>query len=385
MRLKFHKTFYFIIFIALHFNVFSQTPEQLLGKPYTSIKITDFLRSIDAQKPTESFLPYLRLYKMDYYAKGISMEYNTDISLYQIALYDSGFSYAQYQNTLPFAVQWGMNIDQIQALAGGLDFVSENQYVRRLSTEDYQMDFYFLDSELYHIRITATLIKIRKNKNDIIAATGIRLIPDGKKIEGNILDGVGTMMWGDGAAKYRGDWSYGLPHGRGQYIDSFGNKYEGEFKLGFFWGQGEFYSKSYKYSYSGSFAMSKKHGEGRIGYANKTSYLGDWQQDKMHGQGTYSIKDRYTYIGTFKENKFTGRGTLNTPDGIIDGYFKDGKPHGVCTQSSADGLQSITGNFKNGKKNGTFKVTMLGSESIITYEDDIEIRQKPVDGTLIDK
>ena len=76
-----------------------------------------------------------------------------------------------------------------------------------------------------------------------MAATGIRLIPDGKKIDGNIVDGQGSMKWGDGVAVYKGEWTYGVPHGKGQYVDSFGNKYEGDFKLGFFWGQGKFYSK----------------------------------------------------------------------------------------------------------------------------------------------
>ena len=84
------------------------------------------------------------------------------------------------------------------------------------------------------------------------------------------------MMWGNGAATYQGEWSYGLPHGKGQYIDSFGNKYDGEFKLGFFWGQARFFSETYKYSYTGEFVMGKKHNKGRITYANKTAYDGQW-------------------------------------------------------------------------------------------------------------
>ena len=131
--------------------------------------------------------------------------------------------------------------------------------------------------------------------------------------------------------------------------------------------------------------MSKKHGEGRIGYSNKTSYVGEWQQDKMHGQGTYNINDRYSYTGRLVNNTFNGRGTLKTPDGLIDGYFKNGKPHGKCTQSTADGIQSLTGNFVNGKKNGLFDVTILGNKSTITYQDDIEIKKGPIDGTLIDE
>jgi hypothetical protein len=105
----------------------------------------------------------------------------------------------------------------------------------------------------------------------------------------------------------------------------------------------------------------------------------------MEGQGTYSISNRYSYTGRMVNNTFNGRGILKTPDGVIDGYFKNGKPHGKCTQSSADGAQSITGKFINGKKNGTFDVSILGNKSTITYKDDIEIKQGPIDGSLIDK
>ena len=377
-----------ILVLALSFfsrYAIAESPEKLLGKPYTSSSISNYIKLFQNDKPIESFLPYLRILKLDYLKSGISMEYNTDIVLSKISLYDSGYTYQKYTGEMPFDVKWGMNIDEIQEKAGGLDFVSDNQYVRRMSTEDFQMDFYFENSRLYHIRILATLKTLQNYTNEIIAATGIRLIPDGKKMRGNTLDGQGSMTWGDGVAIYEGEWSYGVPHGRGQYLDSFGNKYEGDFKLGFFWGQGKFFSEYYKYSYSGSFAMSKKHGEGRIGYSNKTTYQGEWQQDKMEGQGTYSISDRYSFTGTMVNNAFNGRGTLKTPDGIIDGYFKNGKPHGKCTQSTADGVQSVTGNFINGKKNGVFDVTILGNKSTITYQDDIEIKKGPIDGNLINK
>ena len=102
-------------------------------------------------------------------------------------------------------------------------------------------------------------------------------------------------------------------------------------------------------------------------------------------EGTYNINDRFSYTGILVNNTFNGRGTLKTPDGLIDGYFKNGKPHGKCTQSTADGMQSLTGNFVNGKKNGLFNVTILGNKSTITYQDDIEIKKAPIDGTLIDK
>ena len=58
---------------------------------------------------------------------------------------------------------------------------------------------------------------------------------------------------------------------------------------------------------------------------------------------------------------------LTTPDGVIDGYFKNGKPHGVCTQASADGAPiDQLAILMNGKeKRCTFDVSILGNKSTI--------------------
>ena len=191
---------------------FAQSPEKLLGKPLTSAPISKYIKSIENEKPIESFLPYLRILKLDYLQSGLSMEYNTDIVLSKISLFDSGYTYKRYKGDFPFNLKWGLNIDQVQDKTGGLDFVPDNQYVRRMSSNDFQMDFYFEDGGLYHIRITATLKTLQNNPTELMAATGIRLIPDGKKLDGNIIDGEGSMMWGNGTAIYKGEWAYGVPH-----------------------------------------------------------------------------------------------------------------------------------------------------------------------------
>ncbi|MFT7100339.1 MAG: hypothetical protein ACJA19_000840 [Bacteroidia bacterium] len=211
-------------------------------------------------------------------------------------------------------------------------------------------------------------------------------MPDGIKTEGNVMDGEGTMTWGSDVAKYKGEWSYGLPHGRGQYVDSFGNKYEGEFKLGFFWGQGTLSSPSAGFVYSGEFAMSKKHGNGRIEYrAKEVIYQGTWVQDIMHGVGNYAIGARYIYRGQVDKNTFTGKGRVETPDGYVDGYFKKGKPHGICTQGTKDKMTTLKGNFSNGMKNGVFDLESLGVARKVVYKNGIEIKTGPDNGSLIPK
>lgn len=373
------KTFFLLGLIITGFSSLAQEPQNLLGLPYTSAELTELRSTFKSDSALESFLPYLKVYQLDYPQDGIKKGYNSDVALYQISLFDSGYRYNAYAGDLPFDVQWGMTLEEVQKKTNLLDIDDQNIYVRKYRTDDYVIDFYFMDGGLHHIKLTASLKLLQDNITAVRQATGIRLLPDGKVREGNVLDGVGTMSWGNGTAVYQGEWSYGLPHGEGQYLDSFGNKYEGEFKLGFLWGQGKFFSKPYQYSYTGEYAMGKKHGKGKIVYANKTSYDGEWMQDAMHGMGKYFVGRNYMYQGEMKENAFNGEGTLETPQGRIKGTFKNGKPHGVCKQETLDGTQSVMGNFSNGKKNGIFTINLNGEKREVLYENDIEISNEKVD------
>ena len=97
---------------------FAQSPEKLLGKPLTSSSISEFMKSFKNDKPVESFLPYLRILKLDYLQSGLSMEYNTDIALSKISLYDSGYTYQRYSGNFPFNLKWGLSINQVQDKTG---------------------------------------------------------------------------------------------------------------------------------------------------------------------------------------------------------------------------------------------------------------------------
>ncbi len=375
--LKKYKSYLFILVSVCYLaELRGQTPEKILGEPYVSQSTTAYINSLSTNKPEEEFLPYLRLYRQNYYDDGISIDYNSDIAVYRILLYDSGFSYNAYSKKLPYNLKWGMNLIEIEDITGVHDPMVGNEHATVLATTKHQMEFYFTDKKFSHLRITATPQTMEEKEEKLIVANQMRLLPNGEATEGNVVDGEGTMVWGKGTAFYKGAWSYGLPHGRGQYLDTFGNKYEGDFKLGFFWGQGKFYSKLNNYNYSGSYAMSAKHGEGRAEYGNGIKYQGFWVQDYMHGVGVYSVGNRYTYQGEVVQNKLTGKGIVTTPQGTISGTFKDGKPHGVCIQTTKDNLQTVTGPFENGKKNGKFTALVLGEERIIYYENDIEVVPK---------
>lgn len=358
--------------IGIQLSALAQDVTGIIGEAFNSAQPQAFVQSLD-DEPQENFLPYLRTYKLDYFLSGVSVELNSDMAVYRVSLYDSGYTYHSFKGGLPLGVEWNQTETEIEDKIGNLEEVRTNPFVKQFSTDDYVLDFYFLDGRLYLMRCTVTPKKLTENAQNILQSWGIRLLPDGKPIKGNVLDSVGSMMWGENAAIYEGEWSFGLPHGSGQYVDSFGNKYEGEFKLGFFWGRGDFYSAQQGFSYRGDFVMGKKHGKGKISYTNKIGYAGDWFQDIMQGNGTYVMGTNYFYEGAMYNNNFNGKGKLTTPDGTIEGSFKNGKPHGFCSQKTSDGFQELKGVWVNGKKEGEFTLIVNGRASKHLYKNDEEI------------
>jgi hypothetical protein len=370
---KINRAWSVLLLASISVVVTAQEPQELLGLPYNSPGVTALIESYNSPMQ-EEFLPLVKIYRQDYFDAGVSLDYNSDIALYRIAMFDSGFRYKAYAKTLPKGVAWGMDADQVQRKTGLLDFEATNPMKGTLAAEEYLIDFYFQDGKLYHVSCMATITCLENKWNDLLAGTGLRLLPNGTPTEGNVTDGTGTMRWGQGAAVYQGEWSYGLPHGTGQYLDSFGNKYEGEFKLGFFWGKGVYISKNAGFSYKGNLVMGKRHFKGEIVYNNTNAYEGDWVQDAMSGQGKYYLGTDYMYEGSMRNNAFNGKGVLTTPDGVVTGSFKDGKPHGVCTQKTPDGNQWAKGTFINGKKEGKFVVSIDGMQTNINYKNNMEVR-----------
>ncbi len=118
--------------------------------------------------------------------------------------------------------------------------------------------------------------------------------------DGGIYEGEGTLL-----TKKR--------HGRGKMIYANGEIYEGEWKDDKRCGKGELYHQSL--------------------YSKSYSYTGEWVDDKLNGQGTFT--DGYiTYKGEFIGGKYNGKGTLvkkryNTvATYTYSGDFAGGKKHG---------------------------------------------------------
>lgn len=352
----------------------AQSIKDIIAKGFNSDEIQTTIKEFNG-KQVESFIPFRKSYLLSYPQSGVELEFNPDMSLYQISLYDSGNIFSSYSAHLPYGAKWGMDSVEIQNQNGVMIPQSQNPFIKYYEDDKCFTHFYFRDGKLELIRIIAKDEYIIEQGAESVSLWGLRLLPDGKAVQGNVLDGEGTMVWGENAASYQGEWSYGLPHGIGIFIDSFGNKYVGEFKLGFFWGAGSYVSNYYKYNYDGYFIMGKRHGQGEIKYSNGTAYKGDWVRDQMEGMGQYTLGKTHYYQGEMKNNNFNGKGILTTPDGYIKGRFKDGKPNGYCEQYGNQSGQTLSGYWKAGKKEGEFNLNAFGYDRKIYFENDIEIIQ----------
>mmetsp|Transcript_10184 Transcript_10184/g.5262 ORF Transcript_10184/g.5262 Transcript_10184/m.5262 type:complete len:133 (+) Transcript_10184:143-541(+) len=97
-------------------------------------------------------------------------------------------------------------------------------------------------------------------------------IAKGICIEGDCVNGQGSMNWPDGS-KYVGEWQEGDEHGQGTLTYPKGSKYVGEWKGG------------------------KKHGQGTLTFPNGAKYVGEYIDGLPNRQGTFIQPDGWKYVG----------------------------------------------------------------------------------------
>jgi len=120
-------------------------------------------------------------------------------------------------------------------------------------------------------------------------------------MEGDCVNGVGTMTWSDGT-KYTGGFKNSKLDGQGTLTDANG-RYVGEFKEGNFNGQGTW-----------TFVAGNR-------------YVGGFKDGVFNGQGNWTLADGNRYVGAFKDGKLNGRGAYTWPDGLVyEGTFENNIP-----------------------------------------------------------
>jgi hypothetical protein len=126
-----------------------------------------------------------------------------------------------------------------------------------------------------------------------------------------------TTKWYDlrnGTIKYKGEWKYGKPHGKGTMefmaVESSSHSiYVGDFVNGMMNGYGiQVYDQDnepYIPHYDGEFKNGLHHGKGEYHFGTGSYYKGEFFDGKFHGKGKKYFHDTdKTYIGVYFQDKW---------------------------------------------------------------------------------
>jgi hypothetical protein len=105
--------------------------------------------------------------------------------------------------------------------------------------------------------------------------------------------------------------------GRGVFYWNNGIKYIGYLSKNALNGNGYLLDKKNRLIYKGEFASNKRHGYGKLYYANGEYYEGDFINDKLEGNGSYYFSNGDVWEGTFQNKMKNGVGVMIKKTGEI--------------------------------------------------------------------
>ena len=114
-------------------------------------------------------------------------------------------------------------------------------------------------------------------------------------------------------------------------------------------------------SYVGAWVHGKKHGHGKMIYANGTVYDGAWLANERHGRGAQTDNGGNKYLGEWEHGKRHGTGsfTFGTTGVQYVGAWSDDRMHGDGVLREPRGKR-VEGTWGMGKRNGAFVTTYAG-------------------------
>lgn len=143
-------------------------------------------------------------------------------------------------------------------------------------------------------------------------------------------------------------------------IDSRGNRYEGEWKDGKKHGQGRMvYANGYEYV--GEWADDTATGQGIFLWPNGDRYEGMMYQGQRHGQGTYSFVNGDHYQGDWFQDQKQGYGIAKVAAGKYEGQFHHDKMHGFGTFYFTNG-DIYVGEWIDDQQDGQGNFTWLNGD-----------------------
>jgi hypothetical protein len=150
--------------------------------------------------------------------------------------------------------------------------------------------------------------------------------------------------------RYEGEWFDGKKHGKGKMDFANGCTYTGDWVDNMATGEGIFiWANSDRYE--GQIKNGQRHGKGSYYFVNGDKYIGDWVEDKKSGDGISSLSIG-KYEGQFKDDKMHGKGSFYFTDGnTYVGDWIDDKQEGEGIFTWANG-DRYEGGFIAGKLHG---------------------------------
>lgn len=177
-----------------------------------------------------------------------------------------------------------------------------------------------------------------------------RNIYTGEWTKDGLINGKGKMYKPSSKMFLEGDWINGdQKYGR---IISYSGIYVGSIEKGEFHGKGKFIDSTGN-SYEGNWLHGQKHGQGVVQYSDGCVYSGMFENNEIQGQGEFTWNDGNYYKGEFLKSVFNGKGLFRASNGnIYNGNFCNGYFHGegIFFWSIYD--EYYKGEYRFGQKNG---------------------------------
>jgi len=173
--------------------------------------------------------------------------------------------------------------------------------------------------------------------------------------------GKGKFVFSNGDS-YEGQWKNNLMHGRGKYITVEGDIYEGEFVDNHREGKGILINVDLGV-YEGDFHQNQKSGKGKYCFYKGDRYEGDYAEDVMHGLGVFISATGECYNGEFRNGFMEGKGKFSYASGdCYEGNWKNNTKHGIGV------FRSIGGDYYDGE---WFEGKMHGNGKYFTSHGDL--------------
>lgn len=236
----------------------------------------------------------------------------------------------------------------------------------------------------------------------------------------NERHGRGELQYSNGD-RYKGLWENGERNGLGVMTVESQHEYNGEFKNGHYHGSGTLQNFEDGSSFVGFFQEGKKHGKavltlknaeaviqgywiqdilitGTILYKNGAKYNGELRKLKKHGRGKMTYADGSVYIGDWKEDIRKGQGKLHPNNKHLipmEGIWNDNKCTSTVTCDIVFDFNTSDYDFvlkgRNGKrvsssqlgssqkKRAMEKITCVLRENTVEEDGEKEKNTKPLD------